>query len=162
MMGPSHRLAGAVCWLAAAPLLAQAAVWQLVLGAAVAAAFAHGRLSPDIDRKWKYHRGVTHFWLWPVLLYAAGRWFEHAQPGSPVIATVIYAVAIGWASHVSTDAIFGLVPLLPRIIPHGRSSFRSPHWQYAGLGFQTGGLVEKVIAVPVFFGAGLWLIVGMM
>lgn len=147
-MGRSHRLAGASLWLAAAPAFGVHG-WHWLAGAAIAGACAHGRLSPDMD---VYpllgkvipggHRGVTHFWLWPLLLAAAAALVPYGW--------VVAAVAVAWGSHVATDGVFGRVPVWPR---RGIS-----RWRYAGVGLRTGGLLERAVAVPAFLALAAWVL----
>jgi len=139
-MGPSHRLAGVASWLAYADVTHTVGL-PLVGGVVIAAATSHGRLSPDTDmypplKGVVAHRGITHFWVWPVLLYLAAL-------GSGAWWWVLGAVAVGWGSHVVTDAVFGRVPVWPS--------------RRLGLRLRTGGPVEYGVAVPVFIVACGWL-----
>jgi hypothetical protein len=153
MMGPSHAVAGGVAWIAVAPLFGVHG-WPLVAGVAVAAVSAHGRLSPDCDRYpllAKFipggHRGLTHWWPWPVLaVFLAG-------PPPFTLSWPVLAVAVAWASHDVTDAVFGKVPIWPKITRHG------VRWRCWGLGFRTGGWVERWIAVPGFVLFAAWLLI---
>lgn len=126
MMGRTHAIAGAVCWLAVARA-ASLPVDLLHLGVAMGAA-----LLPDIDHPGSMlgkrilplsvaisavfgHRGITHSLLAVVLL---------------IIATVFYgghalvaAVTVGYVSHLLMD---WLTPAgIPLLYPSGRS-FHSP------------------------------------
>jgi membrane-bound metal-dependent hydrolase YbcI (DUF457 family) len=153
MMGPSHRIAGVAAWLGVAPLVG-VTDWRVAAGAGVAGAFAHGRLSPDMDIYPLLgtlipggHRGITHVWIWPVLVALlafacrpAGWWF------------VVLAVAVAWGSHVAADGVFGRVPVWPK----RRRGPRGGRWRYAGVGWRTGGVVEQVVALGLL-GVVVWL-----
>lgn len=138
-------------WLAAAPAL-HVTGWQYPAGVLVASVFAHGRLSPDADRYPLMrrfipggHRGITHWWLLPVLGFIAARMYVPLEwQWAPL------AVVAGWASHIVADAVFGRVPIYPR---RGR-------WARWGVGLRTGGTLEKWAAVPALFAAAAWLVVG--
>jgi hypothetical protein len=168
--GTTHRLTGGVAWLAVAPSLHQSTLWQLAGGGVIAAVFAHGRLSPDVDQYIDrlHHRGVTHFWLWPLLVCIVGWGIERGawvggELVQPYLTLALLAVAVGWGSHLAGDFIFGKtgIPLWPRLIPRRRfHSHRSSHWHYAGLRwFHSGGKVERYLAFPaliVALGALVW------
>jgi membrane-bound metal-dependent hydrolase YbcI (DUF457 family) len=134
MMGPTHRLLGA---LAGASVAAESGQhWPMVaVSALIATSTAHGWSSPDVDQTlpWRAlavgplchpmkHRGITHWfglpagaWYWFIpTLPAEGRWAASA-------------LLIGWLSHLAGDLVFGRIPLLPWSI-------------YVGLGLDTGGL----------------------
>jgi len=150
MMGPSHRVVGVVAFVVAAPYVGITDWRYIALGALVAGIFAHGILSPDMDQAYYWtsklipggHRAVTHFWLWPVI----GGWvaLRYVPIGWSWFAL---AVVIAWSSHIAGDFIFGRIPVWKRW--HG--------WQYAGLGFKTGGFFEHltVVALAVF---GAWTV----
>jgi hypothetical protein len=152
MLGPSHRLAGAAAWTGIAPLLGVSG-WQLAAGVLVAAATANGRLSPDMDR---YpilgkcipggHRGITHWYVIPLLIFVGSYYVWHIWPNRYVI-LLMWAISIAWASHILTDGVFGRIPIWPKGLRR---------WRYMGLGLRTGGKIEKLFAVPVFIAAGLW------
>jgi membrane-bound metal-dependent hydrolase YbcI (DUF457 family) len=152
MMGPDHRIAGVVAWFAAVPPLGVHG-WPVAAGAVVAGATAHGRLSPDADQfHWLAkvipggHRGITHWWVFPL----AGIWWATYLIGP--YRWELAVISIAWASHIITDAVFGKVPILPKLFKgHGHS-----RWVYLGLGLKTGGKIEYWVAVPAFILFGLW------
>lgn len=122
MMGPTHRVLGALCGATVASATGQP--WQMVaMTALVATATAHGSLSPDMDQTepWEdvrkllpspidrvmNHRGITHWWGVPVLAWT-GMFHLPADAQWPA-----FALLIGWVSHLLGDLIFGQLPLLP-------------------------------------------------
>ena len=167
MLGPSHRVFGALCGAAVATV--QGADFQTVaMTAIVATATAHGWSSPDMDqtKPWQAvgralpgplgalmaHRRLSHW----VGLPAAAWWGITQMPaGSQWPFT---ALLIGWVSHLLGDMIFGAVPLLPW-----------GAWP-VGLRLDTGGVLEtgrtkhgrRVLPFAparVLIGAGLiWLL----
>ena len=160
--GPAHRVGGVTAWLAVAPHLAIPG-WQVAAGAVIAGATAHGRLSPDVDntRTWRRvdpyvpdealggngplaHRGVAHWWGLPAL--ALGWVALGHDPG--VLAWEVAAVAVAWASHVALDAVFGQQPPGVPLAPWG--------W-HVGLRLDSGGVVERWLALPVLTLACGWL-----
>lgn len=155
MMGPSHRVAGVVAWLAASPQLGtHGSIAYTLAGTVFAGATANGRLSPDADRyPWLTkiipggHRGILHWWLPTVIVL----W--HAIHMTGPYQWQVAAVSIGWASHIATDGIFGRIPIWPRIFKRSKS-----RWRYAGLSLSTGGKIERWVAVPAFILVGLWLV----
>lgn len=157
MMGPSHRVLGSVAWLGAAPLIDRDILWwQLAAGILVAGATAHGRLSPDADRYPMLgrvipggHRGVTHWWPLPLVIYLIGVATARSDMWSFRVDWIIFAVAVAWASHDVSDFVFGKIPIFRK----------RRHWKTAGLGFRTGGAIEKFVAVPLIalYGASLAL-----
>jgi hypothetical protein len=142
MMGPTHRLAGALAGATYGHLMGQP--WQVVAaGALVATSTSNGPASPDMDQTCPFrwldglpvlgvlftHRHLTHWWGLPV---AAWCWDIPALPHTPTVdirwaATLLL---IGWVSHLAGDLIFGKLPLLP--------------WGglRVGLGLDTGGFIE--------------------
>lgn len=140
MMGPTHRLFGAVCGAGMA-IAADADATMTMLTALVATATSHGWSSPDVDQTdgWRAatrllpararaltaHRRVTHWWGLPVLAYLL------VLPTLPQAAHwPATALLCGWVSHLLGDAIFGTLPLLPWGGPT------------VGLGLDTGGFIE--------------------
>ena len=150
MNGPGHRVVAVAAWLGAAPHLGVTTPWQVAAGAVIAGACGHGRLSPDMDHPTVApllarlvpggHRGILH---WPpvplVMLWAAGH--------TGVYAWQALAVAVAWVSHLAADAVFGKIPLWPRV---------RRGWHRAGLGLATGGQVERWVAVPAATVAAAW------
>jgi hypothetical protein len=164
MMGPSHRVAGALAG-------AGWATWQgqplsvVAMTALVATATSNGPASPDGDQTqlWRTatrltpawvrrHRGILHWWGIP-----AAAWFA-VSTLDPLVQWAAYALIVGWASHLAGDAIFGKVP----IDPFGRIK--------VGLGLDTGGILENggrlgPLRIPsltrALMGAALaWLLLG--
>lgn len=139
MNGPSHRVFAAATWLAVAPAL-PVAPWQVAVGAVVAGATGNGRLSPDVDHpnfevsRWVPggHRGWTHFWAIPLLMFGAG--LSAGDQGWWLL-----AVAVAWASHLVGDWICGAIPIWPG---------KRGQWQRAGLHLKTGGLTEVWLLRP--------------
>jgi hypothetical protein len=132
------------------------------VGAVVAALASWG---PDVDQLagWKTidrplpdellgnggpmkHRGITHFWLWPVL---AGMAAYHADMGDA--GWVIWALIWGWTSHLIGDWLFG-------ISPHGIPVL--PWWCHWGLGLDSGGRFERWLFLPALTGGVCWWLTG--
>ena len=138
MLASGHMAAAAAAWLTVAPHL-HTTGWQTAAGTAIAAAFSHGHLSPDMDLMPITeavipggHRAITH---WPVLVAALTvAAVVLTPPGWRWAAT---AACVAWGSHLLVDAVFGRIPIWPR--PGG--------WTRAGVGLHTGGLVEH-LATP--------------
>lgn len=140
MMGPTHRLFGALCGAGMASV-SGADPTMTMLTALVSTATAHGWSSPDLDQTdaWRAaarllpsrvraltaHRRLTHWWGLPVLAYLL------LLPTLPEAAQwPATALLCGWVSHLVGDAIFGTLPLLPWGGPT------------VGLGLDTGGFIE--------------------
>lgn len=139
MMGPSHRLLGALA--GAAVTSAGGHSWSMVAaGALIGQATAHGWPSPDMDqtKPWRalagvsgplrpmfaHRRGLSHWWGLPAAwwtgighLPADARW-------------VFVALLAGWVSHLLGDLVFGKLYLFP--------------WGGPGLGLElrTDGFIE--------------------
>jgi hypothetical protein len=164
MLGPTHRLAGALAGAGYATLTGQRPS-VVAMTALVATATSNGPASPDGDQtdtwraatralpSWaRRHRGITHWWGIPALAWAAVPQLD------PLVQWAAYALIVGWASHIAGDAIFGRIP----IDPTGR-------WQ-AGLGLDTGGILENGgrvlgIRIPsltraILAGTLAWLLLG--
>lgn len=140
MMGPTHRVFGALCGATAASAAGQG--WSMVaMTALVATATSHGWASPDVDqtRPWVWvrkviphpldnalnHRALSHWWGLPVLAW----WGAANLP--PDAQWPAFALLIGWCSHLLGDLLFGQLPLLP----WGGPPF--------GLGLDTNGFLES-------------------
>lgn len=140
MMGPTHRLFGAVSGAGMAAVSGVDATMTM-LTALVATATSHGWSSPDVDQTeaWRAaakvlpgraraiaaHRRLSHWWGLPALVYL------FALPGLPETAQwPATALLCGWVSHLVGDAIFGALPAFP----WGGPTF--------GLGLDTGGFLE--------------------
>lgn len=145
MMGPTHRVFGALCGAAVATYQGETFT-MIAMTSLVATATAHGWSSPDVDQtepwetvravlprpaaKLMNHRALTHWIGVPALAWLG---FGQLPPEAHMPA---FALLIGWCSHLLGDFIFGVIPLLP---------WGSPK---VGVGFKTGGFVEKWIALP--------------
>ncbi len=148
MDGSTHRL------FAASVSLAVSAgsgipMWQGVASALIATATSAGWTSPDADQTWLRrmpggHRGLLHWWGLPALLAVATLLYI-----PPDTAWAIWALLLGWSSHLVGDFIFGE---RPPGIP------MAPWWQYAGLGLNSGGVTERILrwAWPVVLGWQVW------
>lgn len=143
MMGPTHRLFGALSGAAYASYAGYDRP-TIALAAVVASASSNGWTSPDLDqtKPWvtlgrasrlvalrglfQHRYGLTHWWALPVLAWLFGvdlfpsesRWAAQA-------------IIIGWASHLVGDLIFGRLALLPWGGPK------------IGVGLSTNGFVES-------------------
>jgi membrane-bound metal-dependent hydrolase YbcI (DUF457 family) len=121
----------------------------------VASSASHGWASPDVDqtKPWTTlrralpgsvdqvlnHRVLTHWWGLPVLAW----WAAGGLPGPQ--RWVVFALIIGWTSHLVGDVVFGHLPLLPWGGPT------------VGLGLKTGGRIESGVAV-VMAAALAWVL----
>ncbi len=122
---------------------------ELGISCGLAAAVSAGKwVSPDADLGWLgwipgvKHRGITHWWAWPAL---AAWWALHHDLGDAW--WIVWALILGWTSHLLGDFIFGERPPGIPVLPWG---------VYVGLRLNSGGWVEK-IAVPVLLAAVAWL-----
>lgn len=163
MMRKTHRAFAGAFWLGstlAVDALAVRAGYSapispvvVATGLFVAPLFSSGITSPDMDHQWapgpprrnydwKGHRGFTHrFWfagllsgVFGFLPFALLLWL-----GLPVaFASVAFAPANGWWSHLFGDMIFGRIKF-------GLWSFKlGRFWTWnIGLGWTTNGLAEK-------------------
>ena len=139
MNAPTHALLGAVSWLTLAGPVEHRPGWQQAAGTLLAVVVSVG---PDIDnaRWWRKldryipdewvgfggplgHRGLTHWWGWPALL-AWTAWQIPAEGRWPIL-----ALAVGWASHLVGDLVFGITP--PGIP-------LAPWWAHIGLRLKVG------------------------
>ena len=151
-MGVTHRWFGAGFWLAGTVALDAAAGVAgadpvvhpvvAVVAAPLAASFADGRNSPDVDQlwakgpprrgyHWRGHRGWTHRPWFAVVLTAVTAllaWRLAGQGVDPDALPVVFAPVAGWWSHLLGDMIYG------RILVFGEP---------VGLGWETGGLSER-------------------
>ena len=139
MMGPSHRLLGAVTGAAYATFVGDDLA-HVVVSAAVATVTSAGWLSPDVDQSrpafWlrrmgarrllRHRTGLTHWWALPVLAWLALPLVD------PSARWIVAALVLGWASHLLGDGVFGRVPVVPVVGP------------MVGLRLRTGGVVETV------------------
>jgi hypothetical protein len=168
----THHLVGmyagaGLAWTTHAPL------WHLPIAVGVASLFAGGRLSPDVDQykawrrldKWLPdellghggplgHRRVSHFWGIPAVVGAALLVTHVLHPGPAWIAWAWLAVGsavAGWASHLAADYAFGKACWQDG---RGAGIPFAPWWAHHGLGFDSGGILERRILVPVLAVAG--------
>ena len=130
--GSTHRLAAASASLSVSAAVG-APVWQAACAALIATATSSGWTSPDADQSWLAwvpggHRGLTHWWGLPALAVVP------ALLVPPQTAWAVWALLIGWSSHLVGDFVFGR---RPRGVP------MAPWWGHAGLGLDSGGGVEK-------------------
>ena len=156
MMGPSHRIFGALFGATYASL-ARLDTAEMIAATIISTTMSFGASSPDMDQlsKWKKfatatgmgwllaHRHLTHWWglplfaLWPLLsIDESSRW-------------VFWALWLGWVSHLVGDFIFGKLPMLPWGKP------------YIGLGLDTDGWLESGFAGMKFSILRTVMIVGL-
>lgn len=151
MMGPQHRLAGAAAGAGYATYVGAPYV-VVVATTLIATLTAGGSMSPDMDQSgwWRSiphwqgmrHRGVSHWFGWPVLAWVYG---VTALPAS--LTVVGTALVIGWGSHILADLPFGKVPLTPW------GSVR------VGLTFDTGGFTETILVRTALILTLAWFLV---
>jgi hypothetical protein len=143
MMGPTHRLLGALTGAGYAAATGQP--WPIVvLTAGIATTTSSGRFSPDGDQSWwpkvtgfaptwvHRHRGLLHWWGIPVgaaLIVPAL---------SPLVHWAAVALIAGWASHLVGDFFFGKAAR-----DHGPGIPLAPWGCYAGVGWKTDGILES-------------------
>jgi membrane-bound metal-dependent hydrolase YbcI (DUF457 family) len=135
MDGSTHRLFAASTSLAVSTSFGSP-LWQGVAAAVIATASSAGWTSPDADQSWLRwapggHRGLTHWWGLPALLAVGTLVFI-----PPEAAWAVWALLLGWGSHLVGDFVFGE---RPAGIP------MAPWWAYAGLGFNSGGGFERTL-----------------
>ena len=153
MDGSTHRLlAGSAGFAAAAST--GAPPWQVGATALIATATSAGWASPDADQSWLAwvpggHRGLTHWWGLPALAGLAVLVLVPQDAAWP-----LWALLIGWSSHLLGDFVFGE---RPPGIP------MAPWWAYAGLGLDSGGGIEKALrwSWPVVLTAQVWVYAGL-
>ena len=150
MNAPTHALLGAASWLVLAGPVEHRPAWQQAAGTLLAVVVSVG---PDIDnaRWWRKldryvpdewlgyggplaHRGLTHWWGWPALV-AWTTWQMPTASAWPVL-----ALAVGWASHLLGDLVFGITP--PGIP-------LAPWWAHVGLRLKVGGVMEWLTGVAL-------------
>lgn len=171
MNGRGHRAVGLGAYILAVPFLPVHAPKELAAGAIVAVATSSGKLfSPDADQGWLFrlldklipderilgdngpmqHRGITHWFVWPLLIWWASTipwdvWVSvdgHALTISS--GWLLASVAVGIGSHVVADFVVGAAG-------QGRSAgVPLLGWRcHVGLGRPCGGLVERVLTRAV-------------
>jgi hypothetical protein len=143
MMGPTHARLGGITWLGVAAV----SEWKygvrldpfaIPAGALLAARFAEGNFSPDLDQDDWFglpHRGPTHT-VALIVPAAAGLGYVGWAFG-PVAWVLMTAVIAGWLSHLVGDFFFGGIPILPG----GRR---------VGLRFDTDGRFEHKVVRRLF------------
>ncbi len=138
----AHEYLGAGCWAVGSLVMDLAAQHfghpgpvgpvAVVLGLPLAGSFAAGRNSPDVDRlwapglprpgyHWAGHRGFTHrVWFACVvtILFTFG-YFALASTVPKDVATIAFAPAIGWWSHLLGDVIKGRLKIGKRKVGLG-------------------------------------------
>jgi membrane-bound metal-dependent hydrolase YbcI (DUF457 family) len=164
-MAPTHRLAGT--WSGALYGWHIGLPWWACVGTAAAATLTSaGILSPDADqfKGWrrvdKYapdellgwggplkHRGITH---WPALPVAAA-YALHAATLSTWLTLLLWALIIGWVSHLLLDFVWGRA-----FGDRGRGVPLLGWTGYVGLGLDAGGVTEWLFRVGLV-GAALWV-----
>jgi hypothetical protein len=181
MDGHSHRVVGAAVALAALPILTHHhGLPGVTVACAVAVATSSGRaLSPDADQGWLWHlidrvlpdeailndngpmqhRGITHWWLWPVLawlLSLAPLDVTIAGAGQPVTLSAspaLAGVALGWGSHVLADFLVGA-----RGNGRGPGVPLAPWWWWVGTGAKCDGVTEWAVTLTAVPAAGWWVL----
>lgn len=148
MDGSTHRLFAASASLAVSTA-AGAPAWQTVASAVIATSSSAGWTSPDADQSWLSwvpggHRGFTHWWGIPAMGAIATVLYV-----PPDAAWALWALLLGWSSHLLGDFLFGE---RPPGIP------MAPWWAYAGLGLDSGGAIERILrwAWPAMLIAQVW------
>lgn len=142
----------------------------VLAGVVVAPLTAAGRRSsPDMDQRWapgpprhsyewRGHRGWTHrAWFASVLTvlvgvvpYVVAR--TYGVPGP--VAVLVFAPVAGWWSHLVGDTLYGRLPLYLPHVRRYRAHLGPVGWvrggyrvvwvrHLVGLGWQTGGVLEK-------------------
>jgi hypothetical protein len=152
MNGPGHYALGAIFGLGWAQVAGLDA-WQALAVVPLAAGFAHGPVSPDIDttRLWHWldrflpdewlgdqgplrHRGITHWWGLHAALSVA---LYRAQPEWWWLGGAVLA---GWWSHLAGDLLVGA-----RSWSRGPGIPVFPWWGHVGLGVRCGGWPERLV-----------------
>ena len=139
MMGPTHYQFGFLAGVTYGTLAGQDLGMTFASGV-IATATAHGKGSPDMDQSplWvkvrqalpdscdqvMNHRELTHWWGLPVLAAAL------IPTLAPSTQWPMWALLVGWVSHLLGDLLFGELP----VWPGGK--------QHVGLGLDTGGFLE--------------------
>lgn len=132
--------------------------WQIVASTAIAATFAGGELSPDMDQykawrkldKWLpdellgrggplQHRGISHWWGLPVLVAIGVAIGQHLSPAP--FWFLAWAVLVGWSSHLVGDFVFGKASPYDH---RGPGIPIWPWWKHVGVGLGASGPIESV------------------
>lgn len=135
MNGPHHSMIGASTGASIAALSGHGIGW-VIAGALIAGATSAGPTSPDMDQdhRWQRldgatpdealggggplkHRGITHWWALPVVASMILWWSDirlTVDGAAWPIEGALFLGAVGWASHIVADAVFGQggVPLV--------------------------------------------------
>ena len=139
---------------------------QAVSAAVLAGVTAAGPLSPDVDqyRPWRrldrwvpdewlgaggplQHRGLTHWWGLPAAACVAPPLLPDA------VQWIAWCLILGWVTHLFGDLVFGKADRWSR---RGAGIPFWPWWGHVGLGLNTGGALEALVAGLVLPGALLW------
>ena len=173
MNGASHRILGAATFAATLPVLPVHGPVAIATTGVLAVAASSGKLlSPDADQGWLWHlidkllpdeqilgdngpmqhRGITHFWLWPLLALLAAYQLPTLMTvglndhlitftATPILA----GFGVGWASHVLGDFLVGAAGC-------GRSAGvpLAPWWCWVGTGAKCGGITEWAVTALAF------------
>jgi membrane-bound metal-dependent hydrolase YbcI (DUF457 family) len=147
--GTTHRLFAASASLAVSTVGAVPG-WQAAGAAVIATATASGWTSPDADQSWLSwvpggHRGLTHWWGLPAVAALATTALVPADA-----AWAVWALILGWSSHLFGDFVFGR---RPPGIPF------APWWGHVGLLLNSGGVLEKLLrnAFPLLLLWQVWV-----
>lgn len=159
----THRLFGAYAGAGLAYATHQP-LPAVVAAAGIAALFAGGRLSPDVDQfkgwrrldKWLPdellghggplgHRRLSHWWGIPAAAGAA-LFAAHAVAPGPGWLVWVWLAAVaalaGWVSHLAADWVFGKACWQDG---RGPGIPLAPWWAHHGLGLDSGGATEMVM-----------------
>jgi len=143
--------------------------------AAVSTSTAGGQLSADMDqyRVWRTvnrwvpdewlggggplaHRGLTHWVAWPAIM-AFGWWLALGMvPVLHVVWWLGYGVAIGWASHVIMDALYGHAVRTPEGAIVVRRGVPTVLWYRHRFGVWTSSGPGSSFAGCVLTGVAVW------
>jgi len=171
MMGTTHRLTGVCAGLAYAQV-AHLGPLELFGSMVLAAGTAAGRTSPDLDQRWAWrfvdgvlpdealghggpmrHRGLAHWWGLPL---AAALTLPALV--RPELRWVVWALIVGWCSHLIGDFVFGKPSVMQA---RGPGIPVAPWWGHLGLGLDTGGRLERCtqwILLPALFAVQVWVL----
>lgn len=182
MNGPDHRAFTAGAFLLAAPFMPLHGPKEWIAAGVVAVATSSGKFfSPDCDMGWLWrlidrflpdekvlddsgpmqHRGVTHWFVWPLLFWwlSGLHWDVWVSVDGHALTIssgwLLASIAVGWGSHDLADFIAGEAG-------QGRSAgVPLLGWRcHVGLGFECDGFAARVVArgaVPVATAAALYL-----
>jgi len=171
MMAPTHHLLGASFGLSAGIALTLSPA-EIILSTGIAALTGGGILSPDIDQfhVWRFvrhivplrflgkggplqHRGITHYWVFPILLGAYS--FLLLFP----LHIIALSIAIGWLSHLFGDWLFGKASPYDH---RGPGIPLMPWWAHHGVGLKVDGRLEHAVCrfgLPVILAGQTFLLI---